>query len=373
MPKPRKNENRGLPARWQLHHGAYFYRVPPGLEARWDGKKKFRLGGTLPEAYKTWAERIGSLEKANTVGQLLDRYLLEEVPTKEPTTRTHHQLCIKRLRLQFDKWPLSAIKPRHIYAYVDARTKEKKQPDGTMVKVKAPTAGRREVEVLSHAYTKAVEWGYLDKHPFLGETRIKGQKPRDRYVEDWEIEECLALESRRKKGSVRAAQAYIRIKMLTGMARGDLLRLRPAQDFKEDGIHIQRHKTAGSTGKRTIYAWNDDLRAAVADAVAARPVDISPWLFCTLKGECYVNEETGRAGGWESLWRGFMERVMAETKVSVPFTEHDIRAKAGSDADNLEHARALLSHASSATTQRVYRRKAEVVEPLQANKKGRGQ
>lgn len=67
------------------------------------------------------------------------------------------------------------------------------------------------------------------------------------------------------------------------MARGDLLRLRPAVDFKEDGIHVQQHKTAGRTGKRTSYTWNDDLRAAVAEALAARPVDISPWLFCTLK------------------------------------------------------------------------------------------
>ena len=32
-------------------------------------------------------------------------------------------------------------------------------------------------------------------------------------------------------------------------ARGDLLRLEPARHFKEDGIHIQRHKTANSAGK----------------------------------------------------------------------------------------------------------------------------
>lgn len=364
MPRPRRPENRGLPARWQHHHGAYFYQVPPGLEHQWDGKRKFRLGATLPEAYKVWAERLGSLDKAHTIGQLLDRYALEVVPTKAPDTRRHHVLCIKRLRVQFNDWPLAALKPRHVYAYIDARTKNVRQPDGTVKKVKAPTAARREIEVLSHAFTKAVEWGYIDSHPFKGEVRVDNPPPRDRYVEDWELLECLKLESRRKKGSVRAAQAYLRIKLLTGMARGDLLRLQPGRDFKDDGIHIQRHKTAKSTGKRTIYAWNDDLRAAVADALAARPVDISPWLFCTLKGECYIDEETGRAGGWESLWRGFMDRVLAETKVTQRFHEHDIRAKTASDAEDLEHARALLSHANSNTTRRIYRRKAEVVKPL---------
>jgi len=46
------------------------------------------------------------------------------------------------------------------------------------------------------------------------------------------------------------------------------------------------------------------------------------------------------------------------------FTEHDLRAKVASDAKSLEHARALLSHADSRTTDRIYRRKAEKVQPL---------
>lgn len=370
MTRQRNTENKGLPARWQLYHGAYYYRVPPGLESHWDGKKRFRLGSTLPEAYRTWADRIGTLDKAATVGQLLDRYALEVIPTKAVTTQAQNQIALAKLRETFGEWPLSAIEPHHIYTYADARTKAVKAADGTEKRVKAPTAARRELEVLSHAYTKAVQWGFIKRHPFLREVRLEGEKPRDRYVEDWEIAACMSLASRRKRGSVLAAQAYIRLKMLTGMARGDLLRLRPAIDFQEDGIHIQRHKTARSSGKRTVYLWNDDLRAAVAAALAARPVDISPWLFCTLLGEGYIDETTGRAGGWESLWRGFMDRVMSETDVSVRFTEHDIRAKTASDAESLDHARALLSHATSATTERSYRRKAERVAPLKlASKK----
>ncbi|GAB3628075.1 integrase [Pandoraea terrae] len=366
MPRKRKTENKGLPARWQLTHGAYYYRVPPGLEALWDGKTRFRLGSSLPDAYRAWAERMGAKDKATTIGQLLDRYALEVVPTKAPTTQAQNQVALKKLRLTFCAWPLTAIEPHHIYTYADARTKTVTGPDGKPQRVKARTAALRELEVLSHAFTKAVQWGYMKRHPFAREVRLEGEKPRDRYVEDWEIAECLSLASKRRKGSVRAAQAYIRIKQLTGLARGDLLRLRPAVDFKDDGIHVQRHKTAGSTGKRTIYLWNDDLRAAVKDAEAARPVNISPWLFCNREGVGYINEKTGRAGGWESLWRNFMDRVMTETKVTVPFNEHDIRAKVASDAESVEHARALLSHADSKTTERVYRRKAERVNPLKS-------
>jgi integrase len=55
---------------------------------------------------------------------------------------------------------------------------------------------------------------------------------------------------------------------------------------------------------------------------------------------------------------------MKETKVTERFTEHDIRAKAASDAESLEHAQALLSHADSRTTKRIYRRKPERVKPV---------
>ncbi|MBU0750715.1 MAG: integrase [Gammaproteobacteria bacterium] len=211
-------------------------------------------------------------------------------------------------------------------------------------------------------YTKAVEWGCLDRHPFKGEVRLQGEKPRDRYVEDWEVIECLSLVPHRIKGSVVAIQAYVRIKLMTGMARGDLLRLTMA-NLKEDGIHIQRHKTVGKTGKRTIYQWTPDLRAAVEMAKAVRPV-LSAFLFCTRKGEGYMDETTGECHTWKSMWQRFMDRVLSETQVKTRFTEHDLRAKCASDASTLEQARALLSHADARTTEAIYRRKPEVVQPL---------
>jgi integrase len=69
-------------------------------------------------------------------------------------------------------------------------------------------------------------WGLLPRHPFKGEVRIKGAKARTRYVEDWEIVEALALTPTRTSGSVLMIQEYIRIKLLIGVRRGDLLRLR---------------------------------------------------------------------------------------------------------------------------------------------------
>lgn len=361
MPKPRNTENKGLPARWRLAHGAYYYQVPPGFESLWDGKKLFRLGKSLPEAYKIWAERIDTTVKANTVSQLLDRYALEVIPKKEPQTRASNLAGLGNLRKAFGAMALVSVKPRHVYLYVDSRSKKKVNENGKVVGGR--TAAHREVEVLSHAFTKAVEWGYIDSHPFKGEVRLEGEAPRTRYVEDWEIVECLALPTMRKKGSVLAIQAYMRIKLLTGLRGGDLLRIQ-ISDLKDDGIHITPHKTANITGKAVIYEWSPELRDAVEMAKVARPVHIAPWLFCTRRGERYLNEETGKAPGWKSMWQRYMARVIKETKVTEHFTEHDLRAKCASDATTLEHARSLLSHADASTTERIYRRKAERVKPL---------
>lgn len=362
MPKPRNPENKGLPLRWRLTHGAYYYQVPPGLEPLWDGKKLYRLGSKLNEAYKAWAAKLGNLERVNTVGQLLDRYALEVIPAKAAASRISNQNQLPKLREVFGAMPLLPFAPKLVYQYVDRRSRKVKDPETGRI-TGGKVAAHREIELLSHAYTKAVEWGYIDAHPFKNEIRLEGEAPADRYIEDWEIVECLKLPATRKAGSVLMIQAYIRLKLLTGMSQGDLLRLQPELHIKDDGIHNQRHKTKSSTGKRTIYEWSPELKAAVEMALEARPRQ-SAFLFCNRDGAGYIDEELGRSSGFKSMWQRFMGRILEETKVKKNFTEHDLRAKVASDATSLEHARSLLAHADSRTTDRIYRRKAERVTPL---------
>lgn len=346
-PYKRKPENAKLPARWVLKHGAYYYIVPPGLKQLWGGKSWFRLGGTLPEAYKTWAEKVIRPQSVTTISDLLDRYLIEVVPTKAPKTSSENTKQIERLRPVFGHVELTDLEPQHVYQYVDKRT--------------AKTAAKREIEVLSHAFTKAVQWGLIKSHPFKGEVRLEGTAPRTRYVEDWEIAELFAMQSRRKKGSVAMIQAYLRLKLLTGLRQRDLLLLTIA-DCKDDGIHVTPSKTKGSTGKRIIYEWTDELRAAYDEAIAVRPA-LSPFLFCNKFGVGFVEEAKGTAHDWNNLWQRFMARVLEETKITERFTEHDLRAKVGSDAESLERARQLLAHADGRMTERIYRRKPERIKP----------
>jgi integrase len=347
MPPKRKAENRGLPARWKLNHGAYYYLPPVAQRAQWDGKTWFLLGRTLPEAYKVWAERVAKPDTINTIGALLDRYSLEVVPAKAPKTQTENRRQIDRLRPAFGAVALCDLEPQHVYQYVDKRT--------------AKVAAHREIEVLSHAFTKAVQWGLIKAHPFKGEVRLEGEAPRTRYVEDWELVEALALPSKRRKGSVLMVQAYLRIKMLTGLRKGDILHLTKSQ-CQEDGIHVTLRKTQKTTGKRVVYEWSPELRAAIDEAVAVRPA-LSPFLFCNKFGQSLFNDEKGTTKGFDDIWQAFIGRVVADTKVTERFTEHDLRAKVGSDAESLERAKQLLAHSDSRMTERVYRRKPERIKP----------
>jgi integrase len=349
MPRERSKENKGLPPRWRVVRGVYYYQVPEEQRTRWDGKTTFRLGDNLDEAYAVWARRIETIRNAKNIGELFDRYLIEVVPKKAPRTRVENTRAILRLRKVFGAMILDDLRPSQIYMYV-SDSKNRLQ-------------ARREVRVFSHVFTKAVEWGLIDRHPFKGEVRLEGVDPRTRYVEDWEFEECLTLDSKRKKGSVLMIQAYLRMKLLTGLRLGDLLRLK-MEALRDDGIHVQPRKTAHTTGKRLIIEWSPALRAAVDMARESRPFEGGDYLFCNRRGECYFDDEKDTCSGWNSMWQRFMDRVLDETKVKERFTEHDIRAKAASDAETLEHAQKLLAHADSKITDRVYRRKPEKVRPL---------
>jgi integrase len=131
---------------------------------------------------------------------------------------------------------------------------------------------------------------------------------------------------------------------------------------------VRPSKTENTTGRVQFFTWLDKdgkdtgRRRAWDMAIAARPIDIGPYVFCNKRGEPYFNEETGSASGFESIWQRFMTRVLKETKVKERFAERDLRAKVGSDAERIERAQRILGHADQRVTQMFYRRKADVIE-----------
>jgi hypothetical protein len=370
-PRKRNPENVGLPKRWKREHGAYFYQVPKDQRERWDGKAKFLLGHTLKEASSTWSKRMpDDGRKIVTLNQLWDRYLIEVTPAKSPRTQLDEPGYAAALRPQLGHMHVEDVEPADAYEYFDRRKDQRKGPGGEPLSDRvAKTQARNEIKFWRHSLTKAVEWRVIKRNPFLdGNLRLdkeRGQKARDRYIEDWEIVQCLTLKPFRKRGSVRMCQAYIRLKRVTGLRMTDMLQLRVTA-AKDDGLHVHVSKTRNSTGRKQIFTWldkdgNDTGRRAAWDAcLEARPLDIAPWVFCTDEGKPYF-DENNEMSSFESVWQRFMSRCLKETELEERFAERDIRAKVGSDAETIQQAQHILGNASVSNTRKHYRRKPDVI------------
>lgn len=337
-PKKRRPENKGLPERWRYRYGSYYYQVPKHLREFWDNKAEFKLGKTLIEAHRTWVKRAEIYEDAETIKQLLERYSIEILPFKSPATYKTELTVTNNLIEWFGHFPIRALRPVHIY-------KMKDKIGRTSI-----NQANRHISVLSHVYTKAIEWGYTDDHPVKGKVLKFGYVPRDRYVQDWELNAFLSVAS-------DLIKRYTVLKLMTGLRKGDMLSIKIA-DLKEDGIHVTQNKT----GKKLIFIWDEELRQAVAD-IRALPRKVgSLYLFATRTGQPYIKENK-ITSGFDSIWDRYMATAIEKTKLVERFTEHDLRAKAASDAEEA-HAIENLDHSSPALTKKVYRRKEKVVLPF---------
>ncbi len=337
-PKKRNKENTGLPARWRWKDGAYRYRVPSGQEDLWEGKTEFKLSKSYPEALRVWANRLEIEKDAESVGDLLEAYQSKVIPQKSLATQERENRLIYDLIKVFGHMNIHSFKAKHAY---QIKTK--------IGESRGEATANRMISIMSHAYTMAIEWGLIDQHPIKGNVIKYGPKSRNRYVEDWELEEALTVAS-------KLVKAYVPIKQLTGLRKGDILSIK-LSDLKEDGIHVTQNKT----GKKIIIEWTDELLEAIEYAKSIRKKIVALWLFHTNVGQPYIKEDR-TTSGFNSVWQRWQQKAINETDLVMKFAESDLRAKTASDTSE-DHATDLLDHSSKAVTQKHYRRKPKVVRP----------
>jgi integrase len=320
-PKLRQT-NKHLPRRVYWKHGA-FYLVT--AENKW-----IRLGKSEAEMYASLSRlqnQDTSLEPS--MSALFARYLAEVVPTKAPRTQNDNQKELNNLEKSFGKLDPKKIKPIHVYQYLDARGKT------------ARTRANREIALLSHVFSYAIRWGICEHNP-CREVRKLSEKPRDRYVEDWEYAAVYAI-------APTIIKAAMEVAVITGMRQGDILALKRT-DCTSEGLSVVQSKTR----KKQIFQWTPGLRSALDQAIAIDRSISSIWIFATTTGRRYSSS------GFQTAWHRLMDKAIADGLLTNRFTFHDLRAKAGSEH---EDATRLLGHQNPATTRRVYIRKPDKVKP----------
>lgn len=352
MARPRTvKAHKGLPRGWRWHRGAYRYRVPKGQEQHWDGKTEFRLGSTLPEAHRTYAGRIASVDGAIvSFAQLFDRYLVEVTVGKAQSTQADEVRHISKLREMIGSNPVALFKPHHAYQLRDSIHR-------AVVNGSGERYTNRVMEKLKHTLTKAVEWGVIEHHP-MNDLKFKMLPiPRNS-----QIRRAVSLEQVIDSLDHAPAwlQCYVKLKLMTGLRQVDLL-LMTQRNITDEGILVTHHKTENSTGKTTLYQWTPELSKVIQDIKGLKPYSIH--LFKNQKGGMFWNETRGReASGFHSAWMRWMKKLPEHQR----FSERSIRNLVGSE-DNLEEASKRLGHAHTSTTAKFYRLKPTVVSPLVPN------
>lgn len=345
-PKKRSSKNLGLPARWRWKNGAYRYRVPTGLEYLWDGKTEFRLGTKLSDAYRAYAERIESPEKLTMMVDLIDRYSLEVTPDKAANTQKNEQRYMVLLRKVFQTARIIDVEPTHVYQLMDAVTKKS-----------GGTTANHVVGLLSHMFTKAIEWGACRDHPIKNKVIKRTVKVKRKVPEHHQIESALTVAN-------DVIRAYVRLKLMTGARMTDMLSLK-IEHLKEDGIHITPSKTQDSSGKSQIILWDNEghLKAAIKDIRSLKGRFTSMYLFCTRRGKPYIKDDKS-CNAFQSMWQRWQNKALKQGLIEFKFSEKSLRNRVGSDATSAEYAAELLAHASTTTTRKHYRNSPVKVLPM---------
>jgi len=322
----------GLPPRMRKI-GHAFYHVSHHYDE--NGKSvrpNVPLGSDRAKALTKWAEIEGSNcpSPLGTFGYCIERYIRDILPEKTPKTQRNYLRSAKAITAAFGKVQTTGIKPMHIYKYMDGHPK--------------PLVANGDIKLMSVVFSYAMRWGECSINPCRG-VRRHSEPPRDRYIEDFELQEFITAASPSMK-------VIIELAYITAMRKGDLLGIM-ISDVKPDGLYVRQ----GKTGKRQIFEWSPELRRIVAEARALPRRVHTMYLFTSRNGTPYSSD------GFDSNW----QRIMKRTGIAgVHF--HDIRGKSITDAkaaSGIDNAQALAGHKNSSMTEQYIRsRGVQKVTPL---------
>jgi integrase len=358
-------ENKKYPSGWRVRkRGArakyvIWFKPPPSARHLWGDKTELKIGegNTLlaaeQAAYTIWAARMASDERPYTLSQLFNRYTLTVLPKKKTSQRESNAYSLARLTAVMPlDMPVTEFKPHHAFQYRDG-----------ILQSHSVSCANKDLETLSHVFTKGIEWGCDLRHPIKGTVQKLATTPSTRYVTDDELAWFLSTAN-------PFLRVYCPLKLATGKDQIALLKLK-LSDISKLGINFERRQktNVGLTFLPFNHQGQSTGLKELIDAILVwrasylKPGISSVYLFCSKAGKPMFNA-AGKTSAFKSQWKRAMDKALDETELTVRFTEHNLRAKTASDLDDAEAAQKLLQHSSVSTTKKVYIRTPQTVLPL---------
>ena len=326
--------------------------------------------GTTPVAARLWWEKhispalaamLPDDDVVGTVELLVRNYESDElIKFTRDATKTEYEGRIRRIRAAFGKKRFARSEVEGLMPnFLSAVTITKHLHDH---RARASSANK-DVQLLSRMFRLArIRWGLTTFNPCEAIEYLP-ESPRDQYVSDNQYADIYAV-----AGPV--LQCMLEISTQTGAREGMIFDIRIA-DFDDDRITLRVSKKRNARGYESKdYAMTPGLKTALDRALELRKKNRggakslpSDFLFITRHGKQYGKES------FKSLWRTVRIKLGLKPR---EVTFHDMRAKAGSDAESDHAAQVLLHHKDAKVTRKVYRRKVPMSTPLPSAIGGRG-
>lgn len=264
--------------------------------------------------YRKLHQPPGAVGSVNT---MLREYLLSIAGQKAPATDIQHKVWQRHLEAVFGEVEAIRLTQADIAKYLDICPR---------------TSGRSEISLLSSAYHRWLRLGKLEFNPCIGTRSLRKRARRTRYLTHAELEAVLGQASPLLAVAIELAYA-------TGLRISDLVALRWDQFDEGSAVHTKKN------GRRQRFTLDDDFKALLARARSLQGRVGSMHVLSGRGGQPLVRQTVGH---W---WRQALKAAGVRDA-----HWHDIRAKAGTDADAQGmDATAFLGHEDANTT-KVYLR-----------------
>ncbi|TAM50175.1 MAG: hypothetical protein EPN57_20345 [Paraburkholderia sp.] len=361
----RRKSPDGLPfrlyPRYGKHKVSFAYKLP-------NGKWAFRLSApaqnkeAIAEIRKQAIERAEALNgdaiEPGTVAALFERYFKwqDEMPVdsemrKAQITLDENERESKPLIKVFGKLAPTAIKPKHVYGYLDKRASQG-----------APAKANKEIALLSAVLEYGRRRGELEVNPCRG-IKYNPTRPRQKVVQLHELD--LAIEiarSRRSTDGKESTSAYViaalcaKAAYLTVSRPTEMRELR-RQAIGDAGVRVPVGKRKGGHMQREkLVEWSPELRSVIDEALSIQRTT-SLYIFGNTSGQPYTRS------GWNTNWSRLMTYCEEEAKkreiAFERFTLADMRPTAVTDRSDEGDERLIdaTGHSDERMVRTVYDRR----------------
>ncbi len=295
--------------------------------------------------------------RPGTVGEIIERYRREILPTLPDTTAAEDQRYCSKLEQAFGdrKYATSeAEAAKGTFVRTMDISRHLRSPENQ----KRPVAANREIQCLARMFSIAKSlWGYTEYNPCL-QAMYNVETPRSVYVDD-------AMFMKVYEKALPILQCMMDLAQMHAARRGMLLRM-TLGTITDAGVLLPLNKKKKADVQRyQRILWTDELREVINRALELRQkarggqnqiADLtSAPLFLNRKGKAIT------VSGFNSMWyRARSKAGFAEGE----FHFHDIKAKSMSDSPDAVNAMERGGHVDLRMAKRVYRRKPTDVIPL---------